>query len=437
LLGLAAHIRWRERRWLPGALLSPLAFAAGLAAGEMAVGMLMYLFAWELVRRRRGWWQALLPAVVLLVLYVVVYRLTDSGARGSGGYLDPAGDPAGFAQALPGRVLLLLGSLFGATPIDVINFEPGLRLPLLVAGAGFGLLVAVWLPAALRRLTPDEATAVRWLGPGALGALLVGTPALVGERVLLAASLGGAVLLAVLLRDGWRLWVARERRGRAALGLLALGLPNLVLGPILLPAKAKALAGFCDNYRRLAREADISAPVPARVVILAMEDLLAIHLPLLRAMALGLDAGELRRMRGVFEQGSLSALPLPDRLGYRRTTVLSLATTEHRLKRTGPDTLELSTPNGTLLDGPWAETMRRPDRSLARGSTVHLRDFSATVLEDRQGLPTRVAFQFDRPLEDPSLILLAVVDGQLRRFQLPPIGREVALSRGRVLATGR
>ena len=109
-------------------------------------------------------------------------------------------------------MLLLIGSLVGATPIDVLNVEPTLRTPLLIAGAGFGLLVAVWLPTALRRLTPDEATAVRWLGLGALGALLVGTPALLGERVLLAASLGGAVVLAVLLRDGWRRWVARERR---------------------------------------------------------------------------------------------------------------------------------------------------------------------------------------------------------------------------------
>ncbi len=154
LLGLSAHIRWREQRWRPGAVLAPLAFAAGLAASEMAVGMLAYLFAWELVRRRRGWWQALAPAAALLLAYAVVYRLTGSGTRGSGGYLDPSGDPTGFLGALPGRVLLLIGGLFGAAPIDVLNVEPGLHLPLLIAGAGFGLVVAVWLPAALRRLPP-------------------------------------------------------------------------------------------------------------------------------------------------------------------------------------------------------------------------------------------------------------------------------------------
>ena len=439
MLGLLAHMHWRERRWWPGSLLAPLAFAGALAAGEMAVGMLCYLFAWELVRRRRGWWQALVPAAVLLVGYAASYLLTDSGARGSGGYLDPLGDPAGFARALPGRVLLLLGSLFGATPLDLLNVEPGLSLPLLIAGAGFCLVVAVWLPAALRRLTPDEAAAVRWLGPGALGSLLVGTPALLGERLLLAASLGGAVVLAVLLRDGWRRWRAGERRPWAAVGLLALGVPNLVLAPILLPAKTVMFVGFCDNYRRLAREADIAAPVPARVVILAMEDLLAIHLPLLRAMELGLGADELRRLRAALERGgpAVEALPRPDRFGYRRTTVLSVATTEHRLKRTAPDTLELSTPRGTLLDGPWAVTMRRPDRALARGSVVQLGDFRATVLDDHQGRPTRVAFRFDRSLEDPSLVLLAVVGGQLQRFQPPPLGVDIALPRGRVLATGR
>jgi hypothetical protein len=419
-------------------VLAPVAFAAGLAASEMAVGMLAYLFAWELVRRRRGWWQALAPAAALLLAYAVVYKLTDSGTRGSGGYLDPSGDPTGFLGALPGRVLLLIGGLFGATPIDVLNVEPGLRLPLLIAGAGFGLVVAVWLPAALRRLPPEEVTAVRWLGLGALGALLVGTPALLGERVLMGASLGGAVVLAVLLRDGWRRWVAREQRAWAAIGLLALGLPNLVLGPLLLPVKTAMFVRFCDNYVQLARGAEIAAPVPARVVILAMEDLVAIHLPLLRVMELGLDVPELRRMAGLLQQGSpaVDALPRPDRLGYRRTTVLSMATTGHHLKQTAPDTLELSTPGGTLFDGPWVSSIRQPDRGLARGSVVHLRDFSATVLDDHRGRPTRVAFRFDRPLEDPSLVLLAVVDRKLQRFRLPPIGQEVVLPRGRVLSAG-
>ena len=135
-----------------------------------------------------------------------------------------------------------------------------------------------------------------------------------------------------------------------------------------------------------------------------MEDLLAIHLPLIRAMELGLGAVDLQ--------------------------------TEHRLKQTAADTLELSTPAGTLFDGPWVQSIRRPDRGLARGSVIHLRDFSATVLDDDQGRPTRVAFRFDRPLEDPSLVLLAVVDGKLKRYALPAMGQEVVLPRGRVLATG-
>jgi hypothetical protein len=438
LAGLLAHIRWREDRWLPGAALAPLAVALGLAASEMALGALMYLIAWELVRRRRGWLRALAPTGALLLLYVLVYRLTGSGAHGSGGYLDPTGDPAGLLQALPGRVLLLLGSLVGGTPIDVLNVEPSLRVALMAAGAGFGLVVALWLPGAMHRLEPEEATTVRWLGLGALGALLVGAPALLGERVLLAASLGGAVVLAVLLRDGWRRWAARDRRLWAAAGLLALGLPNLVLGPILLPAKTAMITGFCSNYRRLAREAEISAPVPARVVVLAMEDLLAIHLPLIRALELGLDAARMQQLRAVVEQGppATDVLPRPDRLGYRRTTVLSLATTTHRVKQTAPDTLELWTPAGTLFDGPWVQSIRTPSQRLARGSVIQLRDFSVTVLEDHQGRPTRAAFRFDRPLEDPSLVLLAVVDGRLQRFTLPAVGQEVALSRGRVLAQG-
>jgi hypothetical protein len=46
---------------------------------------------------------------------------------------------------------------------------------------------------------------------------------------------------------------------------------------------------------------------------------------------------------------------------------------------------------------------------------------TATVLDDRAGVPTRVSFQFTRPLDDPSLVFLVFRDGGLRRLALPPI----------------
>jgi hypothetical protein len=430
-LALLAHIRWRTEGWRAGALLSPLAAALGLAAGEMALGALAYLVAWELVQRRAGRARALAPTLILIAVYLVVHRLTGSGARDSGQYLDPFGDPLRFAWALPERALLLVGNLLLGAPIDFVQLDARLRLPLLGVGAGAVLGLALWLPRALRRMTAEEARGVRWLAWGAAGALLAGTPALLGERVLLAASLGGAAVVAALLRDAWRLWRARRARVTATIAIALLGLPHLALGVVTLPAKTIFVVGLLgESSRKLAREAEISAPVPARAVVIALEDLSAIHLPAVRAFEQGLEPERLRRFWRDRERG---VLPLPDRMGYQGSTVLSLATTGHNLRRTAGDAFQLSTPGGTLLDGPWASCLRHPSLALPRGTVISLRYMTATVLDDRGGVPTRVELRFDRPLEDPSLIFLVFSEGRLRRFTFPPMGQEITLPRAQPL----
>jgi hypothetical protein len=430
-LALLAHIRWRTQGWRPGVVLGPVAAALGLAAGETALGALAYLFAWELAERRPRRARALAPWLALVAIYLVVHRVTGAGARGSGAYLDPIGDPLGFVRALPERVLLLLGNLLLGSPIDFLLFDESVRPLVLGLGAAAVLVVVFWLPRALRRMPPEEAAAVRWFGLGAAGALLVSTPALLGERVLLAASLGGAVVLAALLRDGWRR--LRERRAVALLGVAALGLSNIAVAAAALAGKSIFFPAMSQNARRLAREAEISAPVPARVVVLALEDLLALHLPVIRVFEQNVPA---ERLRGFRADRARGALPLPDWIGYQGTTVLSLAATEHRLRRTAADTFELSTPNATMLDGAWAQSVRAPSIPLARGSVIALPFMTATVLEDRGGRPTRVSFRFLQPLDDPSLVFLVLSGDRLRKFAMPGIGAEVDVPRGRPLASG-
>lgn len=426
---LVAHVRWRAQGWRVGALLAPLAAALGLAAGEMALGALAYLVAWEVVHQRPGKLRALAPTLTLLAIYLLLHRLSGSGGRASGAYLDPFGDPLGFLRALPERGLLLAGNLLVAAPIDSLLFEPGLRLPLLLVSGAAVLGVAWWLPRALDRLPTDEALTVRWLGLGAAGALLVSTPALLGERVLLAASLGGAVVLAALLRDAWRgLRQPGRTRAAAGLALVLLGGPNLALAPVALLAKTGFLGRISRQALALAGTAPISAPVPARVVVIALEDLLALHLPVLRIWTQGLGPDDLQRLGDLRASGTL---PLPDQIGYLGSTVLSLAATTHQLRRTAANAFELSTPTGTLFDGAWAESVRAPGLPLPRGQVIRLGYMTAVVLEDRGGRPTRVEFRFDQPLDDPSLIFLVFAQGQLRRFAPPAIGQQVDLPRGR------
>ena len=54
---------------------------------------------------------------------------------------------------------------------------------------------------------------------------------------------------------------------------------------------------------------------------------------------------------------------------------------------------------------------------------------TATVLDDRDGKPTRVAFRFDRPLDDPALVFLVPRPEGLRRLSLPPVGLSIEIPR--------
>jgi hypothetical protein len=424
-LGLGAHLRWRIHGWRPGAVLAPLLGALGLAAGEIGLGALAYLVAWEICERRPGWRRALAPTALLVAGYLTGYHLLDGGARGSGAYLDPFGDPIRFLAELPARLALLFGNLILRTPIDAAFLDDRLRAPLIAAGAAAALVVAIWLPRALRRLPADEAARVRWLGLGAAGALVAGSPGALGERLVFAAGLGGSVVVAALLRDAWQLFRSRRARLVAALGLLALGLPNLLIAAVALPAKTIFFTRMFDGYRRLAREAEIAAPVPARVVIVALDDLFALDLLPARAFEQGRTPGELRAIA----RGEAATLRGPDRIGELGGGILSMAAAAHRVRRTGPDTLELSTPEGTLLDGPWPSLFRDRALPLPRGSVIRTSYMTVTVLDDHAGLPTRASFTFTRPLDDPSLIFLVFRDGRLRRFTPPAIGSVVDLPR--------
>jgi hypothetical protein len=66
--------------------------------------------------------------------------------------------------------------------------------------------------------------------------------------------------------------------------------------------------------------------------------------------------------------------------------------------------------------------LRAPDRPLRLHETVDVGHFRATILELANGLPKRVRFAFDRPLDDPSLLLMVPEARGFRRFELPAIG---------------
>jgi hypothetical protein len=410
LVGLWLHLEWREARrpWAPPFSLAVL--AVSLTAGETALGVFAYLLAYELLGARGNGVErlrALVPAALLALAYLGVYKMLGYGAHGSAMYLDPVGEPVRYLSAALGRGPALIGGLLGV-PVDLWGLLPGSR-PVLVGAGLMGLgLIGLLLRSAWPALSEEERRHCRWLFAGAALSLLPVASAMPMGRLLLVPGLGGSVLLAVVLLQAWR---SRSRgwrpRGLAVAGGV-LALLHLVLAPLGWPAMAMMIRQLGSSIGELARqvagELDSTRLAEQRVVILDAKELgVAVYIPVLWAL-----------------QGQ----ELP-----RAWWPLSLVPEPLILTRTGPASLELELPQGSHFFATELEqTLRGPEHGLAMGARVALEGLVVRVLAADAAGPTRLGFEFDTPLEDPSLVFLRSRESGLRRFIPPPVGTRLELS---------
>lgn len=395
-LGLLAHLRWREQGWRPGAWLSAALFALGLSAGETGVGAMAYVLAYELVGRTEPWrlrLRGLAPSLVVLAGYVVVYKATGAGARGSASYLDPVTEPLVFLAEAPGRFFANLGIAAFGLP-DLWLSLPSLRIALMGGGV-LGLVVA-WL--ALRRWAPVEPEARRtlhWLALGAVGALLPALATFPVSRLLTASSLGFAPVAASLLVGAWRDGGLRRVAGVAWLGVA------FVLQPltawVLLPHVFTGL-----STRTVAAVKNLELRPEEHLVLLSCTD----FAPAVYGLPVLLDEG----------------LPAP-----RSWQVWSMAPHAVTVHRTGPQQLELEVVGGRMVESVFEENFRGASFPFVEGQRVGVDGATLTVLAVERGKPVRLRADLERPVE---AFTFAWWDGErLVRLSLPAVGEALQLPR--------
>ena len=267
------------------------------------------------------------------------------------------------------------------------------------------LLAVAWL---LRRARPALAQADRkalpWLAIGGLVALLPPSATWPSMRTTLVVSLVPAALIAMLLGqlgDRVRAGVAlrRERLARGTLWFIHAGLAPLIF--IGASAGTAALAPRWQKY--------IEAPIfleagGKRVVLVSSPD------PLI----------------GFYTPSTLSAQGLPS---PRSWSVLSAAIGDVAVTRKTAQRLELQTLGPPLLASAPEQLVHDPKHPFHVGDRVHGAGFDVEILEATDAGPTRVAFQFDKPLEDAEYLPVWFHDGQLRRWPLPALGQRVVVKR--------
>ena len=119
-----------------------------------------------------------------------------------------------------------------------------------------------------------------------------------------------------------------------------------------------------------------------------------------------------------------ATLALRDR-GPERLRVLSMARGDHRIDNVTRTGFDLTTRGGDRARSVWERLYR--SGPLAAGSRVRVAGLDATVIEDRDGAPVRVRFDFGEPLDSAHLCLLQWRDGGIVPLRPPAPGETIDL----------
>lgn len=431
LLAILAHDRWRQDRWRPGALLAPLCLLLSVLSAEAGIATMAYLFAYEFALRsdrRRNRLVALLPSAGVIVLWRLFYSLLGYGASGGGFYFDPVREPLGYALAFVQRAPFLLAGQWTTIPPELHSFLPPASRTLL-----WLLLCAltVLIPLILWPFARSHRRARFWL----LGMILAAVPfcaTLPMSRSLLFVAVGAFGLIAEFI-VGWLsgVWdnsalVLRVQAVYAGPRWLRVSARSLfvlfVLVHLPFAAVARLMAPRVTGQmeRRVARTMNlgpmegldrqdlviVNAPNPASFLY---EPFLRAHsgqtLPRgLRILAPGFGAVEVAR-------------PAANVL-----TVKSVSQSLFDCQQEG-ERLDFVFFYRVLSDV-------RGGHPLKNGDRVRLERMTAEVRAvDERGFPVEVAFEFEVPLEDPSLAWLwwDWDKHQYEAFIPPPAGGSVTL----------
>jgi hypothetical protein len=175
-----------------------------------------------------------------------------------------------------------------------------------------------------------------------------------------------------------------------------------VLGPLSSLHEVSGLARRARASEAVARQAIALTPPSGRIFLVAASDPLVYLYP-----------------RGIAAQVAPGAV--------RCWSVLSAARASHRVTRTGERTLELEPIGRTLLSGSFDRLFRAPELPFRAGDAFVQCGATIRVTQVQGGLPSHLAVEWRRSLDDPELALLVWRSGRLERLAPPRVGESVEL----------
>ncbi|MBS0204331.1 MAG: hypothetical protein JSS49_15615 [Planctomycetes bacterium] len=401
-LAWLCHSTWRERHSRVAGVAAPILFGTSLLCGESAVAIGGCLLAHALVLDRATWWRkflSLLPCGLVGVVWLVSYRTLQFGASESGSYLDPASDLPSFLVGFAQRAPVYFASSFGLMSATIFTFADASQQSVVV-------LASVLMSVAMGCIVWPTIRRDKLMRFFAVCLVLAVVPLCAGlatDRLTMIFNIPASGLIArfvQLKRNEANLipkhvqcsWFGR----RLAKFWILL---HTAVAAVLLPILILGFGASGNDLLAAARSRSLNHPE------LAKQNLIMLNAP--HGMyPLYLDFARL-------DEGLSRA---------RCTHLLSSALCQFDVSRPDSYSLELTIPEGLLNDA-FSMLYRNPTRQpMVAGTRINLPRFTVTVLESSNGKPTRVAYRFSEPLEDPSLCLVEWRDSEFVPFDPPPVG---------------
>lgn len=121
------HHRWRQSGWRGDGLVSVIFLSGSLLSAEAGIATCAYLFAYaatledsDLRERARS----LIPAILLVITWRVIYNMLGHGASGGSFYLDPSREPLRYAWAMIVRGPILIMREWSRISADTFSCVP-------------------------------------------------------------------------------------------------------------------------------------------------------------------------------------------------------------------------------------------------------------------------------------------------------------------------
>ena len=410
------------------------------AGSEYATCAVAYLVAMQIFLARTTPRQRLRdmgPSLLMTIAFVAMFSLLGGSASGLAEYADPIHNPGRYLSELGHKIPRLVAetwlsvggdSKWILSRLDRWPWLPGresawlISLPTrpwrhaLIAAIAVGVALP-WGAAAARGLTPERRRLVLALVVGSVLSCLPLSSTVPQTRLLVFPSLGPALALVLLLQGGvarWRLATGGVSRLVATASCVA------VLGLLYvdLVEDARRMRWQTDIVRRAQLQLryhlstrDVSAPEvdDAHVVVISAPGFI-----------LGVHGLSMHHVYSGRRPASFHTLT------YGQRACL--------LRRTSASSFELDAVGVPFMTDIDERSFRRVSQALEVGAPVDVGLFEASVLRARgEGEVDALRFDFDRPLEDRSLIFVTSTSTGLRRLELPPVGGSVLVPLPRML----